>query len=110
MGSANAGPNFACALSLCGLAPVTLDKTRKRLLFRSQHRGTKEADILVGRFAEAHIASLSPEEVAQFESLLQLSDVDLYNWKTGRAELPAEHDTPLMRKFLSFDPSTVTKR
>ncbi len=92
-----------------GPAPVTLDQTRKRLLFRSQHRGTKEADILVGRFAEAHIASLTADEVEQFESLLQLSDVDLYNWKTGRAKLPAEHDTPLMRKFLSFDPSTVTK-
>ena len=110
MGPANAGLRIACPVMMDGTALVTLDQTRKRLLFRSQHRGTKEADILVGRFAEAHISSLSPDEVTQFESLLQLSDVDLYNWKTGREELPAEHDTPVMRKFLSFDPSAVTKR
>ncbi len=110
MGTANAEPRLSCAFIMHGPLPVTLDQTRKRLLFRSQHRGTKEADILVGRFAEAHIASLSAEEVAQFEMLLQLPDVDLYNWKTGREALPAEHDTPLMRKFLSFDPSAAIKR
>ena len=65
-----------------------LEARRKRLRFRSWHRGTKEMDVLLGSFADAHIAELSEDEVTQFERLLNNSDPDLYNWISGYEPLP----------------------
>jgi len=75
---------------------------RKRLRFRSWHRGTREADLLLGRFADAHLATMDAEQLAQFAALLDLADPDLIDWLTGRAPLPAGHDNgvvALLRRF-----------
>jgi antitoxin CptB len=66
-----------------------IEVRRKRLIFRSWHRGTREMDLLLGRFADAHIAGFSESELAEYEALLQVSDPDLYNWITGVEEAPA---------------------
>lgn len=76
-----------------------LDKKRKQLIFRAGHRGTKEMDLLLGSFANAHVPTLSEEEILQFEELLTLSDPDLYNWITGKEETPANLDSALMAKL-----------
>jgi antitoxin CptB len=77
-----------------------LDKRRGRLRFRSWHRGTRELDLLLGSFADAHIAKFTPEEIDQYEALLGESDPDLYDWIiNGEAKPPALHDNGVMHKL-----------
>lgn len=66
-----------------------MDAQRKKLIFRSEHRGTKEMDIVLGRFARGFLPTCSDEEVQIYETLLQENDPDLYNWISGR-ETPPE--------------------
>ncbi|CAA7616076.1 succinate dehydrogenase assembly factor 2 [Magnetospirillum sp. UT-4] len=75
-----------------------MDARLKRLLFRAHHMGSNENDILFGRFAERHLASLSAEQLDRFESLLAENDNDLFNWVTGKQPVPAhlEHDVMAM--------------
>lgn len=77
-----------------------MDARRKRLLYRFQHCGMKENDILLGGFAERHVADLDEEEVRLFEALLDENDNDLYNWFTGREPLPGRLDNALTRKII----------
>ena len=79
-----------------------LDPRRRRMLFRSWHRGTREADLIMGRFADAHIAAFSDAELDQFEHLLEALETDLLSWMTGLAEVPADHDTPMFRRVREF--------
>jgi antitoxin CptB len=81
---------------------LTDDERRKRLLFRSWHRGTKEADLLLGSFAEANLARFSPADIACYEELLDQEDADLWDWMTGHAEPPVELDTDVMRSLRAF--------
>src|SRR5258706_26562 len=67
-----------------------LDKRRRRLLFRCWHRGTREMDLILGRFADAEIASLADDELAQLERLIEVPDPDLYAAVTGDKALPPE--------------------
>jgi antitoxin CptB len=79
-----------------------LDIRRKRLLFRSWHRGMKEADLLLGSFAERYLAAFTPEQVDRYEALLGADDADLLAWIAGRAAPPATHDSDVMRLLLAF--------
>jgi antitoxin CptB len=79
-----------------------LDDRRKRLLFRCWHRGTREMDLVLGRFADAEITGLTDEELGQFERLIELPDPDLYAALTGDGRLPAEHATALFARIKSF--------
>jgi antitoxin CptB len=79
-----------------------LEDRRKRLLFRSWHRGTREMDLILGRFADAAIASLSDDELAEFERLIEVPDPDLYAALTGDQPLAAEYDTALFLRIKAF--------
>ena len=79
-----------------------LDARRRRLLFRSWHRGTREADLIMGRFADLHIERLSDAELDQYEQLLEAIETDLLAWVTGVAEVPPEHDTAMFRRVRDF--------
>lgn len=79
-----------------------LDARRRRLLFRSWHRGTREADLIMGRFADAHIAAFSETELDQFEHLLDALEADLLAWLTGGGAVPPEHDTAMFRRVRDF--------
>ena len=61
----------------CGTAIAALDERRRRVLYRASHRGTKEMDLMLGRFAEAWIAQCDEAELAAFEELLAEPDPDL---------------------------------
>ena len=74
-----------------------LEGRRRRLLFRAQHRGTRENDILIGGFVAARLASFSAVEIGALEAIMELPDPWLADWLTGRAGIPAEHDTPMLR-------------
>jgi antitoxin CptB len=79
-----------------------LDARRRRLLFRAWHRGMREVDLITGRFADAHIATLSETEIDDFERLMDVPEPDLLNWVIGAAETPTEFDTPLFRRMRDF--------
>jgi antitoxin CptB len=81
-----------------------LDDRRKRLLFRCWHRGTREMDLILGRFADAEIAGLNDEELSQLEHLIEVPDPDLYAAVSGNAALPAEYATDLLVRIKSFRP------
>jgi antitoxin CptB len=79
-----------------------LDDRRKRLLFRCWHRGTREMDLILGRFADAGIASLSEDDLAELERLIELPDPDLYAALTGDKPLPPEYLSPLFSRIKAF--------
>lgn len=85
-----------------------LEIRRKRLRFRSWHRGTREMDLLVGSFADRHLDGFNRTQVARFEALLQQSDTDLYNWMTGREAPPAALDDEIMRLMRDFKFQPIT--
>ena len=86
-----------------------LDARRRRLLFRSWHRGTREADLIMGRFADAHIEGLSDAELDQYEQLLEALETDLLSWMTGVAAVPAEHDTAMFHRVRNFHMQTRSR-
>lgn len=77
-----------------------IENKRKRLIFRSWHRGTKEMDLIMGSFADAHVPEFSQKELAEYEEILNFSDPDLYNWISGKAALPAGTAGPVMESLL----------
>ena len=76
------------------------ENRRKRLKFRAWHRGTREMDLLLGSFADAHIPGFSDAELDEFERLLENSDPDLYNWVSGRETAPEAENSRVMRLLL----------
>jgi antitoxin CptB len=84
------------------ISSAGLDERRRKLLFRSWHRGTREADLIMGRFADAHIGSLDPAELDEFEHLLDALETDLLSWITGLSEIPREQDTAMFRRVRDF--------
>ncbi|HTS91666.1 MAG TPA: succinate dehydrogenase assembly factor 2 [Stellaceae bacterium] len=80
----------------------TSDIRRKRLLFRSWHRGTKESDLLLGSFAERHLREFTPAQLDRYEALLECEDADLWDWIAGRAAPPADRDSDVLQLLLAF--------
>lgn len=85
-----------------------LDVLRRRLKFRSWHRGTREADLLLGTFADRFLDGFSDEQLARFDRLLGSSDPDLYNWMTGREAVPRDHDNDVMTLLKQHQYSSST--
>jgi len=79
-----------------------LDDRRKRLLFRCWHRGTREMDLILGRFADVEIASLKDDELAQLEHLIEVPDPDLYAALSGDVPLAPEYASDLFDRIKSF--------
>ncbi len=75
---------------------------RKQLGFRSWHRGTREVDLLLGRFADAHLPGFGAEDLAAYDRFLNNSDPDIYNWITGAEPVPPAEDTAVVRLLLAF--------
>ena len=78
----------------------------KRLRFRAWHRGTREADLMIGGFFDAHGASLSAAELDWFEALLEEQDVDIMAWAIGSQPCPDQWQGPIMDRMrtLSYVP------
>ena len=79
----------------------------KRLRFRAWHRGTKEADLLIGGFFDAHGAGWNDEEITLFEGMIEEQDVDIMAWAMGTAEVPARYEGTIMTalKTLTYVPT-----
>ncbi|MDH5558724.1 MAG: succinate dehydrogenase assembly factor 2 [Alphaproteobacteria bacterium] len=80
----------------------SLETTRKRLLFRSWHRGTREMDLLLGRFAERNLAAFSQRQLLLYATLLEHGDNDLYDWMAGREQCPPALESDVMKLLIDF--------
>ena len=80
-----------------------IDPRRKRLLWRASHRGIKEMDIVLGRFAELRLAEMTDAELAELETIIDIPDQDLFSWITAGAA-PAAARSPVLDDLLAFRP------
>jgi len=78
-------------------SPSPSDTRRRRLLFRATHRGTHETDLLIGGFVEKRIQTMTEAEMDALEEIMELPDVDLADWLTGRLPIPPDADSPMLR-------------
>jgi antitoxin CptB len=83
--------------------PLDRDARLKRLRFRAWHRGIREADFLIGGFADRHGSSWGDAEMEWFEALLEEQDVDIMAWALGTAEPPERFDGPMMGQLRRLD-------
>ncbi|MEA2993615.1 MAG: antitoxin CptB [Alphaproteobacteria bacterium] len=79
-----------------------LDPRRRKLLFQSWHRGIREMDLIMGRFANDEIEGLTGQELDDFERLTELPDQELLAWVTGEQATPTEYDTVVFRRMRDF--------
>lgn len=83
------------------MPPEIEDPRRRRLLFRAHHRGTKEADLMVGGFVARNIAAFTEAELDALEAVLEFQDVDLADWLSGRRPVPAECASPMLERMMA---------
>jgi antitoxin CptB len=80
-----------------------MDETRlKRLRFRAWRRGFREADLILGPFADSHASSFSEIEACAFEALLDQADHDVYDWIIGAEPAPEPFETELLARIRAF--------
>jgi len=84
------------------LSSEGLDARRRRLLFRCRHRGIREMDFVLGRFADAELERLTEGEMDVLESWLDIPDQQMFAWVNGSEPTPAEIDTPMFRRLRAF--------
>ncbi len=75
---------------------------RRRLKFRCWHRGMREVDLLLGRFADAHVDAMDGAALADFEALLEIPDPDMLAWIVGGAPVPDDLRSPVLDRILAF--------
>ena len=90
------------------LSSSALDERRRRVLFRAWRRGSREMDLVMGRYADANLSAMSENELDAFERLLDATDPQLLAWITGEEPAPAR-DAPLVAKLRLRPPQTAAK-
>ena len=78
-----------------------LAERRKRLLMQSRRRGMREMDLVLGAFADYHLATFNAEQMDRYEALLGCSDPDLVAW-IGGSPVPSAHDHDVMNLLQNF--------
>ncbi len=79
-----------------------IEPRRRRILFRAWHRGTREMDLLMGSFTDSEIRTMSDDDLATLELLIEAPDRDLFAWITDKVETPANYDTDVFRRMKAF--------
>jgi antitoxin CptB len=79
------------------------DDRLRRLRFRAWHRGTREADFMIGGFFDAHSAGWSEAEMQWFEVLLEEQDVDIMAWAIGTATPPKRFEGAMMGRLKALN-------
>jgi antitoxin CptB len=74
----------------------------KKVKFRAWHRGFREADLILGPFADRYAATLSVAQLDAFEALMEEADQDLYEWIVERTPTPPEFDGEIMNMIKQF--------
>ena len=88
------------------MTDTDMQTRRKRLIYRANYRGFKEADLILGGFAKAHMETMTDAEVLMFEDLLGAKDHDIYAWIMETLPVPANYDTPILERLRAFNPLT----
>jgi antitoxin CptB len=91
------------------LPAMPSDLELKRIGWRAHHRGTKEADLLIGGFFDAHHASWGAIECELFDEMLREQDVDIMAWAHGTAEPPERFKVPLIEALKRLDYVRIAK-
>ena len=91
------------------MAAMPSDPDLKRLAWRAHHRGTREADLLVGGFFDAHHAAWDADDCAAFEAMLEEQDVDIMAWAHGTAEVPERFEGPMIAALLQLNYIRILK-
>jgi antitoxin CptB len=81
----------------------------KKLSFRAWRRGFKEADIILGHFADDRLPMMSDAQLDLFEVLLEVPDQDLYGWIIERDPTPIEYQSEIMSELNSYYKTAYTK-
>ncbi|MFM5931674.1 MAG: succinate dehydrogenase assembly factor 2 [Novosphingobium sp.] len=82
-----------------GLDPDRL----KRMRFRAWHRGTREADYMIGCFFDRFHSAWGEDEARWFEAILDEEDVDIMGWALGTIAIPEAYQGPLMERMCQLD-------
>ena len=85
-----------------------LDELRKRLRFRSWHRGTKEIDLLLGTFADRHLDGLDAAQLARYAALLDRPDPELFEWIVARGVVPTPHNHDILQLLRQVQLSAIS--
>jgi antitoxin CptB len=91
------------------MAPMQSDPQIKRLRWRAHHRGTHEADLLVGGFFDAHHESWGEADRALFEQILEEQDIDILAWACGTAQAPECYQGPMLEALKKLDYVPIRK-
>ncbi len=81
----------------------------KRLRFRAWHRGTKEADLMIGGFFDTFHETWDAPQIDWFETFLEEQDVDIMGWAIGTIPIPARWQGPMMERMRVLDYIPVEK-
>lgn len=84
------------------VSSADLDPYRRKLLFRAWHRGMREMDLIMGRFADAELGTMADADLAIFEILIEVPDRDLLSWITNEHETPSNYDTDVFKRLKAF--------
>ncbi|MBO6768258.1 MAG: succinate dehydrogenase assembly factor 2 [Erythrobacter sp.] len=82
---------------------LTLEGRKQRAKFRAWHRGTREADFMIGGFFDRYHADWGEAEFAWFEALLEEDDVDVMAWAMKTQPAPPRFEGDLMRAMQQLD-------
>ncbi len=89
---------------MASFAPPPADDSvrRRRLVFRAWHRGIREMDLIMGRFADAHAATMPSADIDTMEALLEAPDPEVFAWITRAKPTPPNYDTALLDSIRAF--------
>lgn len=83
-------------------APIAPESLR-RLHFRAWHRGTREADYMIGCFFDRYHQQWTADQVAMFEELIDEDDVEIMAWALGTEAIPEKYAGPMMDAMRKLD-------
>ena len=92
------------------IAIDALDARRRRVRYRAWHRGTKEMDLVLGPFVDAHAAGFDAAELDRLEAFMEAADTDLLKWVMGQEPSPAAADLELLARLIDFRQTTAKRR
>jgi len=75
---------------------------RRKLRYRSHHRGTKELDVLLGRFADRQLDAMTRDQLVTYEALLAVEDPVMLGWLMGTAEPATDARSDVLELLLKF--------
>jgi antitoxin CptB len=91
------------------IAIDALEARRRRIRYRAWHRGTKEMDLVLGPYADAHAPRLGSVDLDRLEALMDEADTDLLKWVMGQEVPPPGADTELLRQLIDFRRNTASR-